>query len=112
MQRLNEWAIGHNQGAALPTGWTANYGGRWFVGTVLFENSTVSSRVRLSGTELGYIQELCAQQAQLQVPTATGSVRVIASSDSVAYPATLAVDEAPFGDPCTLSLAKLIIFAA
>jgi hypothetical protein len=99
MQRLNAWAIGHNQGAALPTGWTANYGGKWFVGTVLFEDSTVPSRVQLSGTELGYYQELCAQQAQWQEPTTTGSVRVIASSDSVAYPAPLAVDEAPFGDP-------------
>jgi hypothetical protein len=64
----------------------------------LFEDSAVT-RVRLSGTELDYYQEICSQQSQWQEPTTTGSARVVAASDAVAYPATLAVDEAPFGDP-------------
>ena len=82
-------------GGALPTGWFANYQGRWVVGAVLFDTSA-ATRVRVSGAELGYYQEICSRQANWYGPT-TGSAHIIATSDSVAYPATLAVDEAPFG---------------
>jgi len=91
MQQLDAWALAHDQGAALPTGWTANYGGKWVVGAVLFEPSSVA-RVLLSGTELDYYTEICGKESKWPLPTtATGSVHIVASSDSLAPPAPLVV---------------------
>jgi len=96
MQRLDAWAASNGLGGALPTGWFANYQGQWVLGAVLFDTSA-ASRVRVSGIELGYDQEICGRQSKWISPP-SGSANIIATSDSVAYPAPPAVDDAPFGD--------------
>jgi hypothetical protein len=109
MQRLNVWARNHNQAAALPTGWAANHGGGWVVGTVLFEAKAVTIQSIL-GTDLGFVPELCGKQAQWIGDPGAGSPAGANPLIGTADPAPLAVDEAPFGDRLFAEPAKVDYF--